>query len=63
MTYTGQEAHAAGFPQRGRNAADALVIAQTAIGLLRQQLLPTDRVHGYDARWGKLVQRQDKVRP
>lgn len=23
---------------------------------------PTDRVHGYDARWGKLVQRQDKVR-
>ena len=52
MTYTGREAHAAGFPERGLNAADALVIAQTAIGLLRQQLLPTDRVHGIVTRGG-----------
>ncbi len=52
VTYTGQEAHAAGFPERGRNAADALVIAQTAIGLLRQQLLPTDLVHGIVTRGG-----------
>ncbi len=52
VTYTGREAHAAGFPQRGLNAADALVIAQTAIGLLRQQLLPTDRVHGIVTRGG-----------
>ncbi len=52
VTYTGREAHAAGFPQRGLNAGDALVIAQTAIGLLRQQLLPTDRVHGIVTRGG-----------
>lgn len=53
VTYTGKEAHAAGFPQLGRNAADALVIAQTAIGLLRQQLLPTDRVHGIVTKGGE----------
>ena len=52
VTYRGHEAHAAGFPHLGRNAADALVIAQTAIGLLRQQLLPTDRVHGIVTKGG-----------
>lgn len=46
IRYTGREAHAAGFPELGINAADALVIAQTAIGLLRQHLRGTDRVHG-----------------
>ncbi len=44
--YTGKEAHASAFPEQGINAADALTVAQTAIGLLRQQLRPTDRVHG-----------------
>lgn len=43
--YRGAEAHASGFPWRGRNAGDAATLAQTAIGLLRQQLLPSDRVH------------------
>ena len=53
VTYLGRAAHAAAYPQTGINAADALVIAQTAIGLLRQQLLPTDRVHGIVVhRWG-----------
>jgi amidohydrolase len=46
VQYTGREAHASSFPERGINAADALTIAQTAIGLLRQHILPTDRVHG-----------------
>jgi amidohydrolase len=46
VTYHGVEAHASGFPWDGINAADALVVAQTAIALLRQQMLPTDRVHG-----------------
>src|SRR5574340_969324 len=44
--YTGREAHASAFPERGVNAADALTIAQTSIGLLRQHLRQTDRVHG-----------------
>jgi amidohydrolase len=44
--YTGKEAHAAAFPELGINAADALTVAQTAIGLLRQHLRQSDRVHG-----------------
>jgi metal-dependent amidase/aminoacylase/carboxypeptidase family protein len=46
VTYTGRSAHAGAFPERGINAADAIVIAQVAIGQLRQSLLATDRVHG-----------------
>jgi amidohydrolase len=50
--YTGREAHASSFPDRGINAADALTIAQTAIGLLRQHILPTDRIHGIITKGG-----------
>ncbi|MEE8519683.1 MAG: amidohydrolase [Dehalococcoidia bacterium] len=50
--YTGKAAHASGFPQAGINAADALTIAQTAIGLLRQHIRPTDRVHGIVTKGG-----------
>jgi amidohydrolase len=46
VAYTGKEAHASAYPHLGVNAADALVVAQTAIGLLRQHLRPADRVHG-----------------
>jgi metal-dependent amidase/aminoacylase/carboxypeptidase family protein len=46
VSYRGQSAHASAFPERGANAADALVIAQVALGLLRQRLRPTDRIHG-----------------
>jgi amidohydrolase len=42
----GVEAHASAFPERGRNAADALTVAQVAIGLLRQHSYATDQVHG-----------------
>jgi amidohydrolase len=45
-TFTGRAAHASAFPERGVNAADAATLAQVAIGLLRQQLRPEDRVHG-----------------
>ena len=43
---TGKESHASAFPELGVNAADALTIAQTAIGLLRQHIRSTDRIHG-----------------
>lgn len=46
VSYRGKEAHASAFPEQGVNAADALVVAQVAIGLLRQHLNATDRVHG-----------------
>ncbi len=44
--YHGKEAHASAFPELGINALDAVTIAQTAIGLLRQHIRATDRVHG-----------------
>jgi amidohydrolase len=50
--YTGKAAHAAAFPELGVNAADALTIAQVAIGLLRQHIRLTDRVHGITTRGG-----------
>ncbi|MBI4260132.1 MAG: M20 family metallopeptidase [Actinobacteria bacterium] len=52
VRYRGKEAHAAAFPERGVNAADGLVVAQTAIGLLRQHLRPGDRVHGIVTKGG-----------
>jgi amidohydrolase len=44
--YRGKEAHASAYPERGVNAADALTIAQVAIGMLRQHFHPFDQVHG-----------------
>jgi amidohydrolase len=44
--YRGTTAHAAAYPELGVNAADAFTIAQVAIGLLRQQLPDSVRVHG-----------------
>lgn len=47
VRYTGRESHAAAAPHMGVNAADALVVAQVAVGLLRQHFRPTDQVHGF----------------
>ncbi|MDP9341716.1 MAG: M20 family metallopeptidase [Actinomycetota bacterium] len=52
LRYTGREAHASAFPELGINAADALVVAQVGIGLLRQHLRQTDRVHGIVTKGG-----------
>lgn len=46
VDYTGRESHAAVAPFLGVNAGDAVTVAQVAIGLLRQQLLPGQMVHG-----------------
>lgn len=46
VTYTGREAHAAVAPYLGLNAADAITVAQVAIGLLRQQMEPGHMAHG-----------------
>ncbi len=46
VVYRGATSHAGAFPHLGRNAADAFTIAQVAIGLLRQQLPASIRVHG-----------------
>ena len=46
VRFTGRSAHASAYPQLGINAADALTVAQVGIGLLRQHIKPTDRIHG-----------------
>ncbi|GAA4861757.1 M20 family metallopeptidase [Saccharopolyspora cebuensis] len=46
VRYTGRSAHAASAPELGRNAADALTVAQVAIGLLRQHFEPRQMAHG-----------------
>jgi len=53
VRYTGKEAHASAYPELGINAADALTVAQVAIGLLRQHIRPTDRVHGIITKGGE----------
>lgn len=44
--YHGRTAHASAFPQAGINAADAITVAQVGVGLIRQHIRPTDRIHG-----------------
>lgn len=52
ISYSGKEAHAAGAPQLGVNALDAITIAQVALGLTRQHLYPYDMVHGIVTKGG-----------
>jgi len=44
--FHGKAAHASAYPEEGINAADAITVAQTAIGMLRQHIRPSDRIHG-----------------
>ncbi len=44
--YRGKSAHASAWPEQGINGADALTVAQVGIGLLRQHIRRTDRIHG-----------------
>ncbi|OIH82615.1 peptidase M20 [Arthrobacter sp. UCD-GKA] len=53
VEYHGKSAHAAAYPDQGVNANDAFLIAQMAIGLLRQQLPKETRVHGVQTRGGE----------
>lgn len=46
VEYFGKEAHAAGRPEAGVNALDALIIAFNGIAALRQHIRGTARIHG-----------------
>ena len=46
VDFKGKAAHAGAAPWEGRNALDAVVAAYVNISLLRQQITPTQRVHG-----------------
>ncbi|MEV4953059.1 M20 family metallopeptidase [Paenarthrobacter nitroguajacolicus] len=53
VEYRGKSAHAAAYPDQGVNANDAFIVAQVALGLLRQQLPSGTRVHGIQTRGGE----------
>ena len=46
VVFTGLQAHASSDPWKGRNALDALISLFVSVGLWRQQLRPSARVHG-----------------
>jgi amidohydrolase len=46
VEFHGKDSHAAGAPEKGINALDAFVQAYVNIATLRQQILPSDRLHG-----------------
>lgn len=46
VEFRGKSAHAAGEPWNGTNALDAAVGAYNNVSMLRQQIRPTERVHG-----------------
>lgn len=46
VTFTGLQSHASSDPWMGKNALDAMISLFVSVGLWRQQLRPTARVHG-----------------
>jgi amidohydrolase len=51
--YHGRTAHASVTPHLGVNAADAITVAQVAVGLLRQHLNAGDQIHGIVTKGGE----------
>jgi amidohydrolase len=46
VEFDGKAAHAAAFPQLGKNALDAAVLSYMNVAALRQHIADTDRIHG-----------------
>ncbi|RDW65117.1 hypothetical protein BP6252_10768 [Coleophoma cylindrospora] len=46
ISFTGKEAHAGFAPWQGINALDAVVLGYSGVSMMRQQIEPTERVHG-----------------
>ncbi|HXG42751.1 MAG TPA: M20 family metallopeptidase [Dehalococcoidia bacterium] len=55
VEFFGRASHAAAAPELGLNALDAMVIAFSAIGLLRQQVRSDARIHGIITDGGQAV--------
>jgi amidohydrolase len=53
VEYSGEAAHAAAAPERGRNALDAAVLGYMAVAALRQHILTSERIHGIFTRAGE----------
>ncbi|KAI9726673.1 MAG: hypothetical protein M1834_008938 [Cirrosporium novae-zelandiae] len=46
VSFKGKTAHAGFAPWQGTNALDAIVLGYNGISMLRQQIQPTERIHG-----------------
>ena len=55
VEYYGREAHAAAGPWEGINAQDGLLVANSALSYMRQQMRPSDRVHGFISSAGSRI--------
>lgn len=55
VEFFGKAAHAAARPDAGVNALDAMIIAFSSLGLLRQQLRDSARIHGIITDGGQAV--------
>jgi amidohydrolase len=55
VEYYGLEAHAAAGPWEGINAQDGLLLANSALSYMRQQMRPSDRVHGFISSAGSRI--------
>ncbi|KAF9411655.1 hypothetical protein BGZ94_001279 [Podila epigama] len=53
VEFFGKASHASASPWEGVNALDAAMLSYTNIGLMRQQMKPTQRVHGIIKEGGK----------
>lgn len=53
VEYFGKASHAAASPEQGVNALDAVVLAYTGIGVLRQQVRSDARIHGIITHGGR----------
>jgi metal-dependent amidase/aminoacylase/carboxypeptidase family protein len=53
VEWFGEAAHAAAFPEKGRNALDAAVLSYMNVAALRQHIASTDRVHGVFRKGGE----------
>lgn len=53
IEFWGVSSHAAGAPEKGINALDALILTYTAVNALRQQLTDDVRIHGIITDGGK----------
>lgn len=55
VTFRGRASHAASAPEEGRNALDGAILFLNALGLLRQQLRSSSRVHAIIVEGGEAV--------
>ena len=62
VSYTGEAAHAAAYPHRGRNALDAAVLGYVNVAALRQHIAPGERIHGIISRWRRQAEHRARLR-